>query len=32
MRKRLQGVEFNIQLNPELERYHALNNWLGEAF
>lgn len=32
MRKRLQGVEFNIQLNPEIERYHALNNWLGEAF
>ena len=22
----------NIQLNPEIERYQALNNWLGESY
>ena len=32
MRERIQGIEFNIRLNPEIERYHALNNWLGESF
>ena len=25
-------IKYSIQLNPEIERYQALNNWLGEAF
>lgn len=27
-----QPIIYSIQLNPEIERYQALNNWLGEAY
>jgi len=25
-------ITYSVQINPEIERYHALNNWLGEAY
>jgi hypothetical protein len=25
-------IIYSVQLNPEIERYQALNNWLGEAY
>lgn len=26
------NINYSIQLNPEIERYQALNNWLGESY
>lgn len=28
----INSPDYSIQINPEVERYHALNNWLGESY
>ena len=30
--KRLNSNGYSIQINPEIERYQTLNNWLGESY